>query len=180
MEARHFKDITVAIIVIVLFAFLLRAVNVVRASEDIPTDSIYKDLAIDAELLAQIQQIEESISDRRDFLFTITRDPLEQNLIVRTRVDLEQEWRKKVESMIRLAATYIDEHGNRKAAIAYQGETDIYEVGDYIDQNRIANIETGRITLVHRGIEQVLELKPIPPKPAQIDDRSRRSQEYIW
>jgi translation elongation factor EF-Ts len=180
METRHFKDITVAVIVIVLFAFLLKSVSVVRTTEEVPSQSIHRDMAIDQDLLAQIQQIEESISDRKEFLFTVTRDPLEQNLIVRTRVDLEQEWRKKVEEMIRLAATYIDEHGNKKAAIAYQGKTNVYTVGDYIEQNRIAEIETGRITLVHQGIEQVLELKPIPPKPAQIDDRARRTQEYIW
>ena len=180
METRHFKDITVAIIVIVLVAFLFKAVNVIRTAEAVPSESIHRDMAIDAELLSRIQQIEESISDRKGFLFTVTRDPLEQNLIVRTRVDLELEWRQKVEAMIRLAATYIDEHGNRKAAIAYRGKTEVYAVGDYIDQNRIAQIETGRITLVHRGVEQTLELKPIPPKPAQIDDRSRRTQEYIW
>lgn len=179
METRYIKDFTIAVAVIILFVFLLKTVNVVNSAQVVPVDSIHKDMAIDAQLIDQIQQIEHSIRDRMDFVFTVTRDPLEQNLIVRTRVDLEQEWRRRVEEMIRLAATYIDEDGNRRAAIAYRGETRLYGVGDYIDNNRIVDIDVGKITLLYQGRQNTLELKPIPPKPAQIDDRSR-TQEYIW
>ena len=179
METRHLKDFTVAVVVIILFVFFLKTVNVVNTVREVPTDSRYKDMAIDAQLLDQIQQIEHSIRDRMDFIFTVTRDPLEQNLIVRTRVDLEKEWRRQVEEMMRLAATYVDEDGNRRAAIAYQGKTRLYGVGDYIDRNRIVDIDVGTITLMYQGRQNVLELKPIPPRPAQIDDRTR-TQEYIW
>lgn len=179
METRYIKDFTIAILVIILFVFLLKTVNVVNTAQAVPTDSIHKDMAIDAQLIEQIQQIEHSIRDRMDFRFTVTRDPLEQNLIVRTRVDLEQEWRRQVEAIIRLAATYVDEEGNRRAAIAYRGQTRLYAIGDYIDNNRIVDINVGNITLMYQGRESTLELKPIPPKPAQIDDRSR-TQEYIW
>lgn len=179
METRHLKDFTVAIIVIILFAFVLKAVNVVNTAQAVPSQSIYEDMAIDEQLLDQIQQIEHSIRDRMDFVFTITRDPLEQNLIVRTRVDLEEEWRRKVEQMIRLAATYVDEFDNRHAAIAYQGEINLYNVGDYIENSLIVDIKAGEITLSYQGHENTLLLEPIPPKPAQIDDRTR-TQEYIW
>ncbi len=179
METRHLKDFSVAVIVIILFIFLLKTVSVVNTVQEIPVDSIHKDMAIDAQLLDQIQQIEYSIRDRMDFIFTVIRDPLEQNLIVRTRVDLEQEWRRKVEAMMRLAATYVDEYGNRKAAIAYRGKTELYAVGDYIEDNKIVDIDVGKITLLYQGHENILELKPIPPKPAKIDDRVR-TQEYIW
>ncbi|MBW6515488.1 MAG: hypothetical protein K0B81_02590 [Candidatus Cloacimonetes bacterium] len=179
METRYIKDFTIAIIVIILFVFLLKTVNVVNTVQAVPVESRYKDMAIDAQLIDQIQQIEHSIRDRMDFLFTVTRDPLEQNLIVRTRIDLEQEWRRQVDAMIRLAATYIDENGNRRAAIAYGGETRLYAIGDSVNNNRIVDIDVGTVTLTYQGRESTLELKPIPPKPAQIDDRSR-SQEYIW
>lgn len=179
METRHLKDFSVAVVVIILFVFLLKTINVGRSVQEVPAESRYKDMAIDQQLLEQIQQIEHSIRDRMDFIFTVTRDPLEQNLIVRTRVDLEQEWRRKVEAMIRLAATYIDERGQKKAAIAYRGKTELYGIGDYIEQNQIIDIDTGRITLLYRGREQSLEITPIPPKPVQIDQRAR-TQEYIW
>ncbi len=181
MESRHIKDFAIAVAVIILFAFIIKAVNVANSAEEVPAESIYRDMALDQQLLGQIQQIEHSIRDRMDFIFTVTRDPLEQNLVVRTRVDLEEEWRKKVESMMRLAATYIDEEGNKMAAVAYQGKTRVYGVGDYIEDNRITDIDHGRLTLVHNGQTTELELKPIPPKPAQIDSRSRTgTQEYIW
>jgi len=179
METRHIKDLTVGIVVIILIAFAFKMATVIRTVSDVPTESIYKDLAIDSQLLDQINQIEDSIADRKGFIFTVTRDPLEQNLIVRTRVDLELDWRRKIEAMMRLAATYIDEQGNRKAAIAYRGKTVLYGIGDYIDNNRIVNIDSGKITLARNGVEQILEVKPIPPKPAMIDEKVKR-EEYIW
>lgn len=179
METRHFKDLAIAIVVIILIVLAVKTYSVIRTVINVPEDSIYKDLALDTQLLDQIQQIEESIEDRKEFVFTVTRDPLEQNIVVRTRVDLELEWRRKIESMMRLAATYIDEHDNRKAAIAYRGKIELYEIGDYIDNNRIVNIDSGKITLAQNGREQILEVKPIPPKPAMIDDRVKQ-QEYIW
>jgi len=179
MEARHIKDLTVGIVVILLIAFVFKMVSVIRTVSDVPKESIYKDLAIDSQLLDQINQIEDSITDRKGFVFTVVRDPLEQNLIVRTKVDLEQDWRRKIEAMMRLAATYIDEQGNKKAAIAYRGQTVLYGIGDYIDNNRVVEIDNGKITLARNGVEQVLEVKPIPPKPAMIDDRVK-TEEYIW
>lgn len=181
METRHIKDFTLAVVVIILIAFLIHAIGIMRTSFEIPDESIYKDLAIDQQLLAQIQQIEESISDRMDFVFTVTRDPLEQNIVVRTQVDLEQEWREKVKSMIRLAATYVDDRGNRRASIDYQGEVKAYEIGDYIDNNRIESIVSGRVTLAYNGREQILEVEPIPSRPRRIErDRRDRQREYVW
>lgn len=182
METRHIKDLTVALIVIILIAFLIHMVGIIRNVTDVPAQSIYKDLAIDEELLDQIQQIEESITDRKDFVFTVTRDPLEQNIVVRTQVDLEEEWRKEVEAMMRLAATYIDERGNRLASIDYQGEINLYGIGDYINNNEVISIDSGKVVLAHNDLEQILEVKPIPPKPVAIDrDRRRREErEYIW
>ncbi len=179
METKYLKDFAVALAIIILFAFVLKAANVIKLVNEVPEDSIYKQMALDDQLLEQIQQIEESINDRKEFKFTVIKDPLEQNLIVRTRVDLELEWRKKVDAMMRLAATYIDEHGNKKAAIAYKGKTDIYGIGDQINSNRITDIQSGKITLTSQGRQSVLELKPLPPKPALIDERASK-QEYIW
>ena len=179
METRHFKDLAIAIVVIILIVFLFKAVSIVRTVTDVPGQSVYKDLALDQELIDQIQSIEESITDRKSFVFTVTRDPLEQNIVVRTRVDLEQEWRRQIEAMMRLAATYIDEQCNKRAAIAYEGKTELYGLGDYINNNRVVNIESGRITLAQNGVEQDLEVKPIPPKPVQIQEE-RRQDQYIW
>lgn len=179
METRHFKDLAVAIVVIILIVFLFKAVSVARTVIDVPDQSPYKDLALDQELIDQIQSIEDSITDRKSFVFTVTRDPLEQNIVVRTQVDLEEEWRREIEAMMRLAATYIDEHGNKRAAIAYQGKTELYGIGDYINDNRVVHIESGLIRLAQNGIEQDLEVKPIPPKPRQIREDKRQDQ-YLW
>ncbi|MCB5230531.1 MAG: hypothetical protein WCX83_00545 [Candidatus Cloacimonas sp.] len=179
MESRHLKDFTIGLVVIVLFAFAIRAYYFIKAEDNIPAESRYKEMALGGDLLAQIEQIEDSIRDRKDFSFTVTRDPLEQNLIVKTKVDLEQEWRRQVEAMMRLAATYIDDQGNSKAAIAFQGKTEVYGVGDVIDNSKITNIENGKLTLVKSGRQTVLELKPIPDKPTKLDTRSN-VKEYIW
>jgi hypothetical protein len=179
MESRHLKDFVIGLIVIVLFAFMVKVYYFIKNEEAIPQDSKYKEMSLGGDLLARIQQIEDSIRDRQDFKFTVTRDPLEQNLIVKTKVDLEQEWRRQVASMMRLAATYIDENGNGKAEIAYEGKTGIYSVGDTIGSSKITKIESGVLTLNNRGQSTVLELKPIPDKPTKLDTSSK-VKEYIW
>ena len=85
----------------------------------------------------------------------------------------------RVASMMRLAATYIDENGNGKAEIAYEGKTGIYSVGDTIGSSKITKIESGVLTLNNRGQSTVLELKPIPDKPTKLDTSSK-VKEYIW
>lgn len=179
MEHKYIKDFAIALAVIAIFAFGVKIFNDYRNVEAIPIESRFKELALDQSLLEQIQQIEESIQDRKEFVFTVFHDPLEQNLIVRTRVDLEAEWRRKIESMMRLAATFVDEFGNRKASIAYRGAINIYGVGDRIDGKTILEIEQRRIKLRENGFTKELSVEPIPPRPVHLDDRTRE-QEYIW
>ncbi len=128
MEHRHVKDLFW--VVVVLAAIILGAVNYRAFSREnkIPMQSKYSKMALSEELLQQIKQIETSISDRQSFVFLVKKDPLEQNLIVKTKVDLEKEWQAKVNSIMRLAATFIADD-SQWATIEYKGKSNVYKVG---------------------------------------------------
>jgi hypothetical protein len=148
-------------------------------------------MALSDQLLQKIQKIDSSIQDRKNFVFTVVKDPLEQNLIVKTQKDLEQQWREEVERMVRLAMTIIPLEGEKEAAIEYNGQTKLYKIGDKFDlgegfakgaQGEITDIRAGEISYTINGKSMDMHLKPIPPKPAKLktDNKAKTIREYNW
>ncbi len=182
MEEKYLKDFIIALIVILLIAFGVKNVSLYNQVEEVPEKSQYSDIALDQELLSEIRNIENSIQDRKDFVFTVQKDPLEQNLIVKTIQDLEQQWRQKIEDMVRLESTIIPEQGEKKAAIAYQGKTNIYTIGDNFAKGKITDIALGEITYVYNGRENKIKVQKLPEKPKAIQEKnkSKKNREYNW
>jgi len=140
-------------------------------------------MALGEELLNKIQNIETSIKDRKQFVFTVTKDPLEQNLIVRTIKDLELQWREEVENMVRLESTIVPESGSKKVVISYKGETKIYEVGDKFAKGIITEIRQGEISYRTNGAIEILKIEKLPEKPAVIQKSSKNKKtklDYNW
>ncbi len=127
--------------------------------------------------MSKIQEIEESIQDRKDFQFTVTKDPLEQNLIVKTQRDLEKQWREEVESMVRLESTIVPQKGEKMASIAYQGKSRIYRVGDTFIKGKIEDIHLGEIIYSYQGLTKTLSVQKIPPKPKEITQQPTANKE---
>jgi hypothetical protein len=171
VEKNYLKDIVVTLMVFIIIAFAIKTYSLYRQNDEVPYESRYKHIALSPELLAQIEDIEVSIQDRQQFVFTVESDPLEQDLIVRTQRDLEKQWREMVEQMVRLQSIIIPEVGNRIAAISYQGRINLYEVGDEFEFGTIAEIHNDYIVYEQNGARGELKVQKLPPRPSHPGDR---------
>ena len=163
MEGRYIKDFTIALIFLMMIAFGIRGYFLYNQSLAFP-DQPDRNKGISSELKKEIEDIEQSIQDRKDFAFTVVKDPLEQNLIVKTIIDIEKQWKKEVESMIRLTGTYVL-NNERIATIEYHGVRTDYRIGEKFEGRTIVDIQPGKILYKHGNYEGSLELAPIPEKP---------------
>ncbi len=182
MEQKYIKDFVIALVVLLIIAFGIKDFYLYETVKNIPAESRYKKLALSQELLDRIFKIESSIRERKEFVFTVTKDPLEQNLIVRTQQDLEAEWEAMVKRLVRLESTIIPAEGERLALIAHGGTSTLYSVGDTFDGNkRIVDIRPGAIVFeLKNGQQAVMNTSKIPPKPVEIQKSSKKNRAINW
>ncbi len=181
MENKYLRDFAIVAILFAVIALGMRDYYLYNKEVKVPKQSRFKNLALSKAQLKQIQGIETSIKDRKNFVFTVKKDPLEQNLIVKTMKDLEQEWIDKVQSMVRLTATFISNDGKRYASISYKGKNKIYKVGDKIAGQKITKIGEAYINVMFNGGTRVLKIQPIPEKPAELLNPSlKKNREINW
>ncbi len=169
MDYKYLKDFAISLTIIMLIVFLLRDASLYKKEMNVPVKSVYSKLSVNDSLMATIQNIEKSIQDRKSFIFTVTKDPLKQDLIVQDRIDLLQQWQNMVKNMVRLAGTFIDADGKRTAIISYQGKDTRYYVGDYVAGRKIEEIQNGKIVFIANGQKGTMILEPIPPKPVELE-----------
>lgn len=169
MDYKYLKDFAISLTIIMLIVFLLRDAALYKKQISVPDKSVYSKLSVSDSLMATIQDIERSIQDRKSFLFTVTKDPLKQDLIVQDKIDLLQQWQNMVRNMVRLAGTFIDDKGKRTAIISYQGQDGRYYIGDYVAGRRIEEIHNGQVVYSAGGQRGVMHLEPIPPRPVELD-----------
>ncbi len=182
MGNRYLKDFTIALVFLVIIGYAVHLYFIYQTEEIIPEQSKYSRMGLSDQLKEQIKSIEQSIKDRKQFVFTVVKDPLEQNLIVKTKVDLVNQWEMEVANTLRLAGTYIGQDGTRVASIAYKGENKMYRVGDVIEKTNNKIVEIKRETIVYNRNGKIVELKAsqIPPKPVELSDDSNQKQVRIW
>jgi predicted RND superfamily exporter protein len=182
MEEKYLKDFVIALVVIFTILFIIKVFSLYSRVKTVPEDSIYKELALGDELLENIHNLENSIKERKEFIFTVNSDPLEQNLIVKTIQDLQQQWKEQVESMVRLESTIVPESGKKKAVISHKGETKVYEIGDKFSNGTITDIKIGEIVYKENGKELTMKTEKLPEKPKAIQQSSQSSniREYNW
>jgi len=169
MDFKYLKDFAISLTIIMLIVFLLRDASLYKKELNVPVKSVYSKMSVNDSLMATIQNIERSIQDRKSFMFTVTKDPLKQDLIVQDRIDLLQQWQTMVKNMVRLAGTFVDEKGKRTAIISYQGTDGRYYIGDYVAGRKIEEIQNGRVVYSANGQKGVMTLEPIPPKPVELE-----------
>ena len=174
MHDKHVKDLAISLGVIILIVIAFRAYFLYNKTSSVPVDSIYSRLALDSALMNQIQQIEDSINDRKEFVFTVLRDPLKQDLIVQTRLDLLREWEEMVRRMMRLSAVLIDNDGNQTAIIVWNGRNNSVKVGDVLNNRRITNITLDRVEYIEGGQRGYMVRQAIPPRPVPARNTPRQ------
>lgn len=174
METRFIKDLAIALIFIILFAFAVKDYTVYNKVTEIPNESIYTDISVNEELLEKIRSIETSIEDRKNFTFYVPTDPLRQDPVIKDRLDREQEWANMVANMIRVAAIFHDEDNQKCAIIAHKGRSSIYRIGDTITgtSRRITDIQEGQVIYNDGGYRGVMPIQPIPPRPVDLETSS--------
>jgi hypothetical protein len=185
MEGKYLKDFVIAMIVIFIILFIIKDMNLYSKVKDVKEESKYSEMALGDTLLIQIQGIETSIEERKKFDFTVNKDPLEQNLIVKTMQDLEMQWREEVEQMVRLESTIIPEDGTSKAVISYLGETKIYKVGDKFSEGTITEIRQGEISYKNNSKINIMKIEKLPEKPTVIQKKTSKNDkksklEFNW
>jgi hypothetical protein len=182
MEAKHLKDFVIAMVVIAVFALGFKLVFVNQKIDKIPLESRFKKMALSEQLLSQIEDIEESIQDRKDFVFAVVKDPLEQNLVVKTKKDLEKQWQEEVANMVRLETTIIPQSGEKLATISYQGKSQMYRIGDTFIKGKIKDIKLGEIVYSYEGMTKTLQAQKIPTKPRELTQKSnsKKNRELNW
>ncbi|MBN2461638.1 MAG: hypothetical protein JXB60_08520 [Candidatus Cloacimonetes bacterium] len=181
MEIKYIKDFVIALVVILVVAYGIHDYYLLQRTRGIAEESKYKRIALSDELLGKIQNIENSIQDRKQFVFTVRKDPLEQNLIVKTKKDLEKQWIEQVEEMVRLQSTMITENGEKYATISHRGENKIYRIGDSFTYGKITDIREGEIVYNNGGKSKILQIEKLPEKPHAIkEETSKKTREYNW
>jgi type II secretory pathway component PulC len=176
MEARFIKDLAIALIVIILFAFAVKDYLVYRSVVEVPAQSKYSDISLNDELLTKIKVIESSIQDRKMFTFNVPTDPLRQDPVIKDRMDRLQEWEYMIANMVRVAATFVNEENQKYAIISYQGKSNIYRVGETVAGRRIEDIREGKVIYTQGGVRSEMIVQPIPPKPVDIETGSNISE----
>ncbi|HNZ33190.1 MAG TPA: hypothetical protein P5518_01390 [Candidatus Cloacimonas sp.] len=167
MQLRFIKDLTIALIVISLFAMAVQLVGLYRSWEAIPDKSVHTKESVSDTLLSRIKSIENSIQDRKMFVFNSNKDPLRQGNIIKDKIDREKEYQEMLKNTFRLATTARDEFGNKIAYIEYQGKLYEARVGDIVEGRRILDIQDKSIRYSHNGIITTTELAPRPAKPVE-------------
>ena len=181
METKYIKDFAIALVVIFLLAYLIHDYYLMKDVQKVPEESKFKRIALDDELLARIHNIEGSIKERKQFIFTVEKDPLEQNLIVKTKQDLVNQWKEKVESMVRLQSTLIAETGEKFATISHEGVDKVYRIGENFILGKIMDIRDGEITYKNKNKTLVLRVEKLPEKPKEIVNESRdKTRDFNW
>jgi len=180
-EHKYIKDFVIALSVIMLLVFGIVDFYIVKDVNKVPEKSKWENMALGQDLLTEINNIEYSINARKLFVFTVEKDPLEQDLIVKTKTDILEDWKQQVKNMIRLTSTIIPEEGDKVASFAYQDKNTEYKIGEKIAGRKITDIQNGSVDYIYNGKTGVFKLQPIPPKPAVIRDKKNRKQvEYNW
>jgi hypothetical protein len=173
MEGRFIKDFTILLAFVMILIFAFRDYQYYKVDQKYSLEP-NKKMGLSSTLKDQIERIDASIKDRKQFLFTAYRDPLEQNLIVKTKIDLEKQWKDMVNSMVRVTAIY-SINGQKAATISYGGKSHYIRVGQkfgpgegFLSGGELVDVKDNRIVYRQNGNIATLALRPLPPKPKEL------------
>ncbi|MFW5628722.1 MAG: hypothetical protein ACOCG6_05775 [Candidatus Cloacimonadaceae bacterium] len=165
MQTRFVKDLAIGLVVIVLLVLVGYLVVINRDLVKIPTNSVYSRESVSDSLMSQIRNIENSIQDRKVFVFTTKKDPLRQGNIIKDRADRVQEYEEMLRNLFRLATVAIDEHGNKIAYIEYQDALHAAREGETVAGRKIIEIKDSSIRYTFGGSTLTANLMPRPEMP---------------
>jgi hypothetical protein len=184
MEGRFIKDFTILLAFIMILVFAYQDYRFHKTEQQYAEQPNRK-MGLSPTLKDQIERIDASIKDRKQFLFTAYRDPLEQNLIVKTKIDLEKQWKDMVNAMVRVTAIY-SVNGQKAASISYAGKSHYIRVGQkfgpgegFLSGGELVDVRDDRIVYRQNGNTASLPLRGLPPKPKELTGQ-KTTVEQNW
>lgn len=87
MEYRYVKDLAIILLVISVIVLAVFAVKHYNTEQQVDAKSAYAEQEVDSSLLRKAIEIEDGIGQRKDFSFSISKDPLKQDIILPKKVD---------------------------------------------------------------------------------------------
>ncbi len=165
MQLRYVKDFAIILIVISILVIGGRLLSLNRSVSKVPDKSIYSKESVSDTLLNKIKGIEQSIQERKNFVFSINRDPLRQGNIIKDRFDQEKEFMDMVKNTFRLSSTSVTDDGQKIATIEYQDMNYYARIGDTVEGRRITDIGDNWMRYYYGGSTYTVELSPRPVMP---------------
>ncbi|MCB5252532.1 MAG: hypothetical protein RBR69_02925 [Candidatus Cloacimonadaceae bacterium] len=162
MQFRFVKDLAIALIVILLGVLIVRLVFLNQKVAVIPETSVHIQESVTDTLMSRIRTIENSIQDRKNFVFSARKDPLRQGNIIKDNVDRLKEFEEMVRNTFRLATTAIDEYGNKIAYVEYQDNLHEVREGEIVAGRKILEINDKNIRYSMGGKNYTANLMPRP------------------
>ncbi len=164
MQFRYLKDLAIALLFIALLAYGIRLVSYNSKAAKVPDK--HNPETVSATLREDIVSIEESISERKNTLFTVARDPLRQGNIIKDKFDKEKEMEDAIFNTFRpMGITRDEETGEQLVKVEFRGETFFAGVGGEIAGRRIAWINEQNVGVYYGGLTQTLSYQPVPVMP---------------
>ncbi|MBI9030611.1 hypothetical protein JEZ13_01215 [bacterium] len=87
MEYRYVKDLAYILLIIAVITLLVFAYNHHNTEQKVLTKSEFAEQEVDSNLLKKAIEIEQGIMQRKEFSFSITKDPLKQDIILPQKID---------------------------------------------------------------------------------------------
>ncbi len=87
MEYRYVKDLAYILLVASIIVLAVFAVKHYDTEQSVDPKSAYAEQEVDSNLLKKAIEIEQGIKQRKEFTFSISKDPLKQDIILPQKVD---------------------------------------------------------------------------------------------
>ncbi len=131
MEYRYVKDLAYILLVAAVIVLGVLAFNHYNGEQKVTAESAYAKQDVDANLLKQAADIESGISNRKNFTFSVEKDPLKQDIILPKKVDEIKIRLQKRRNEIRLAGV-ITFNEQKFVTIEHKDIEKQYAIGEVI------------------------------------------------
>lgn len=175
MEYRYVKDLAFILLFVAIITLLVFAYGHYKTEQSVVPKSIYAEQEVDSNLLKKAIEIEQGIMQRKEFSFSITKDPLKQDIILPQKID---------EIKLRMQQRYnsIRLYGVQKfedkilVGIEHKDIENQYTIGDVIEKSdpklRIKSADPEKQTVVLSNgktlvVEERMNIYDIPSEKSQ-------------
>lgn len=184
MEYRYVKDLAYILLVASIIVLAVFATGHYNTEQNIDSKSAYAEQEVDSNLLRKAIEIEQGIKQRKEFTFSISKDPLKQDIILPQKVDEIKLRMQKRYNQIRLYGVLkFDEE--LLVGIDHKDVESQYRIGDKIlgSTLRIKSADPVAQTAVLSDgtkleVEERMDVYDIPSEkktPKQTDDFSNQN-----